>query len=70
MHTRLDAGQVVFGFPLTTDIAAAMGITTPKTGFIVGVKPAASVLAKYRSGELTSFSIGGRHRIVDGIPVE
>jgi hypothetical protein len=69
MHDRLDAGQVVFGFPLTSDIAAALGITTSKTGFIIGAKPDAATLAKYRSGALTSFSLGGRHRIVDGVPV-
>lgn len=65
MHQGGPVGQVVFGFPLTTEIAKALDIKTEKTGFIVGMKPASdSLLSKYRNGEYTGFSIGGR-RLID-----
>lgn len=61
MHQGDPCGQVVYGFPLTTDIAKALGIQTDRTGFIVGMRPdSETVLAKYASGEFTGFSIGGR----------
>jgi hypothetical protein len=61
MHTGADRGSYVFAFPLTTEIAKALGIETQKTGLLVAVKPDADMLAKFKSGELTGFSIGG-HR--------
>jgi hypothetical protein len=65
MHARDAAGEpipdggVVFSFPLTSDTAKAMGITSDRTGWMVAVKPSPEVLAKYESGEYTGFSIGG-----------
>jgi hypothetical protein len=59
MHSGDARGTVVFAFPLTTDIAKAMGIETKNTGLLVAMKPDAEMLAKYASGELTGFSIGG-----------
>ena len=65
MHQGDEQGDgVVFAFPMTTEIAKAFGITTPKTGLLVGMKPGADMLEKFKSGELTGFSIGGR-RITD-----
>lgn len=55
-------GQVVYGFPLTTDIAKALNISAPRTGFIIGMRPRSDVLEKFHSGEYTGFSIGGRGR--------
>lgn len=61
MHVGDQDGEMVFGFPLTTDIAKALGITTKKTGFIVGYKPASKeILEKFRDGTYTGFSIGGK----------
>ncbi len=61
MHKEAEGGSVLFAFPLTADTAAAFGITTKKTGLMIGVKPAnAETLAKFKSGEYTGFSIGGR----------
>ena len=34
-----EAGQYLFLFPMTTEIAKAMGITTKNTGLMVGYKP-------------------------------
>lgn len=64
-HAGGPVGQVVFGYPLTKDIAAALDIQISRTGFVVGMKPDdADTLEKFATGEFTGFSIGGR-RIVD-----
>ena len=55
----VEDGQVVFAFPLTTDIAKALDIETDKTGLLIAMRPSAPVLAKFKSGEYTGFSIGG-----------
>ncbi len=61
MHKEAEGGTVLFAFPLTGDTAKAFGLTTTKTGLMIGVKPAnAETLAKFKSGEYTGFSIGGR----------
>ncbi len=53
--------------PLTEDIAKAFGIDTKTTGLMIAMKPDSDdMLAKFRNGELTGFSIGG-HRINDEI---
>jgi cation transport regulator ChaB len=59
MHTGDQQGTVVFAFPLTTDIAKAMGIQTDTTGLLVAMKPNPELLGKFASGELKGFSIGG-----------
>lgn len=67
MHRQNDKdgfGSVVFAFPLTSDIAKAMGIETTTTGLMIAMKPPAHILGKYQSGEYTGFSIGG-HRVED-----
>lgn len=64
MHAGPEAGQYLFLFPMTTDIAKALGITTPKTGLLVGYKPPPDILAKFESGEYTGFSIEGA-RVTD-----
>ena len=54
-----EKGTVLFALPLTSEIAKALDIETKKTGLIIAVKPDADMLAKFKSGELTGFSIGG-----------
>lgn len=66
MHAGGAKGQIVFAWPMTAEIAKAFGITTPKTGLMVAAKPDAATLAKFVSGELTGFSIGGT-RVVDEV---
>lgn len=61
MHAGDPQGQYLFMFPMTSDIAKALGITTKKTGALIAYKPPADVLAKFKSGEYTGFSIGGEH---------
>lgn len=64
MHAGPEQGQYLFLFPMTTEIAKAMGIVTKTTGLMVGYKPPPHILAKYASGEYTGFSIEGS-RILD-----
>lgn len=65
MHEGGHAGDIVFAFPMTTDVASAFGVETSTTGLMVAMKPNdASMLAKFKSGEYSGFSIGGA-RILD-----
>lgn len=59
MHSGEEQGQVVFAFPMTVEIAKSFGITTPKTGLMIAVRPNPGMMAKFESGEFTGFSIGG-----------
>ena len=52
-------GAFPFVFPLTEEIAKALDIDPQKTGLLVGMKPPPEVLAKFKSGEFSGFSIGG-----------
>jgi len=60
LHEGPDSGHYVFVFPMTSDIAKAMGIETKKTGMMVAYKPTPDVLKKFESGEYTGFSIEGK----------
>lgn len=59
MHAGDDVGKFLFAFPLTTEIAKAMGIACDKTGLMVGYQAPPAVLAKFKSGAYTGFSIEG-----------
>lgn len=66
MHARdenrrpVPDGGVIHHFPLTSDIAKALGITTPHYGLLVALKPdSPESLEKAANGEYTGFSIGG-----------
>lgn len=61
MHQGVEVGDVVFAFPMLTDIAESLGFENlAQTGMIVGVYVADDgVLQKFISGDYTGFSIGG-----------
>lgn len=66
MHERdeddlpVKGGDVVFAFPMTAEIAAALDITTKRTGLMIAMKPDnPEDLAKARDGVYRGFSIGG-----------
>lgn len=59
MHEGDQQGQVVFAFPITEDIKTAFGIDCPHTGLMIAMRPEGEMLAKFKSGEYTGFSIGG-----------
>lgn len=61
MHEGEKAGTVVFLFPLTEEVAKSLNIETSQTGLLIAMKPdSPEMLEKFRSGEYTGFSIGGR----------
>jgi hypothetical protein len=59
MHAGDGAGTVVFAFPMTSEIASALNIQTEDTGLLIAMKPEPDMLAKFKAGDLTGFSIGG-----------
>ena len=59
-QTPTPDGEVVFVFPLLSDIAKSLDIVTPKTGLLIAMRPSPEVFEKFRSGDYTGFSIGGR----------
>ncbi len=67
MHTGGGTGTVLFAWPMTTDIAKAFEVETKTTGLMIAMKPdSAEMLAKFRDGTYTGFSIGGS-RVTDEI---
>lgn len=68
LHERRDGGSVVFMFPLTSEVAKSFGLSAPRTGLLIAVRPSPEVLEKFRNGTYTGFSIGGRrelHEVVE-----
>lgn len=59
MHDRQRDGRVVFAMPLTAEVAKAFGIETDTHGLMVALRPSAEDFAKFKTGELTGFSIDG-----------
>lgn len=61
MHVGGEKGKVVFAWPMTADIAKAMGISANQTGLMIGMKPNnPEMLKKFKDGTYSGFSIGGR----------
>ena len=61
-HANGDAvhkGIIVHSMPLTKELAESFGITTEKTGWLIGMKPDSDMLDKFRDGTYKGFSIGG-----------
>lgn len=60
MHSGDGIGEVVHSFPLTAELAKALGIDCTKEGWIVGVKVHDDEVWKAcKDGKLKAFSIGG-----------
>lgn len=61
MHVKAEGGNIVFAWPMTTDIAKAFGLNVKKTGLLIAMKPKnKETLEKFANGDYTGFSIGGR----------
>ena len=60
-HKEDEGGKVLFAFPLDGEkLNKAFGIECNQTGLMIGMKPAKQeTYNKFKSGELTGFSIGG-----------
>ena len=59
MHDMQESGTVLYTMPLTSEVKKAFGIECSKSGLMVAMKPNPTMHAKFRSGELKGFSIGG-----------
>jgi hypothetical protein len=59
MHNREEDGWAPFCMPMTASVAKAFGIPTDTHGIMIAMKPSPEVFAKFKSGELTGFSIDG-----------
>ena len=60
MHKGDQIGDIVFMFPLTTDIAKSLDIVTKNTGLLIAMKvDDEEVMKKFKDGTYTGFSIGG-----------
>jgi hypothetical protein len=68
MHAGPDVGSYYSLFPLTTDIAKTLGIETKRTGLICAYKPTPEVLAKFKDGTYTGFSIEGARIATEEVP--
>lgn len=67
MHGTERIGDIVFAFPLTTDIGQSMGLQMEKTGLMIAMQPSdPDVLEMFKNGTYKGFSIGGR-RIEDEV---
>ena len=60
-HQTGEQGAVLFALPMDAAIAKGLGLGLGEyEGLIIGMKPSPAMLAKFVSGELTGFSLGGR----------
>lgn len=64
MHDREQDGRAVFAMPMTTEVAKAVygdkiGGELGTYGLLVAIRPSAEDFAKFKTGELTGFSIDG-----------
>lgn len=59
MHEGDDIQEVVQMIAVTEELAKALEWDIKKTGLVIALKPTADVLALYKSGERTGFSMGG-----------
>jgi hypothetical protein len=59
MHAGPDSGVYYDLFPLTAEIASSLEIVTKRTGLLCVYKPVPAVLAKFKDGTYTGFSIEG-----------
>ena len=61
MHKGETVGLFVHSFPLTNDIMKAFDIYSDREGWLVAMKPdTPEVMAAYKRGDYTGFSIGGK----------
>lgn len=63
MHQGEGVGEVIHSLPLTAELAKAFGLSSDREGWIIGMKiHDDDTWARFKSGELTAFSIGGKGR--------
>lgn len=68
MHAGPQKGSVVFAFPMTAELAKSMDIQTKYTGLMIAMRPDdPAMLEKFRTGEYSGFSIGGRRHLDEDV---
>lgn len=60
MHDGAASGVVIHSFPLTAEVQKVYGIDCDREGWMIAAAPPEHILEKFRSGEYTGFSIGGK----------
>lgn len=60
LKSVIGRGQLVFSFPLTEEIAKAVGVQSDIYGWLIGMKPDDEMLDAFKKGDLYGFSIGGK----------
>lgn len=58
-HDGSQRGETVFAIAVDESIAKALGWTIEQTGVVIGVSVDDDLIAKYKSGERTEYSLGG-----------
>ena len=59
MHQGDAEGTVPFAIPITSELRKFIA-ETDMTGLLIGMRPSNEMMAKFKSGEFTGFSIGGK----------
>jgi hypothetical protein len=71
MHSGEQAADVVFAYPMISDIAKGVGLNGDTTGLLIGWSPHdKALLEKVASGERIGFSIGGLVNSYDIVDVD
>jgi hypothetical protein len=61
MHQGEGVGEFIHSFPVTKELAAALGVETSREGWILGMKVHDDATwTAVKAGEFTGFSIGGK----------
>ena len=61
MHGDDSEGAVLFALPVTAEVCKALGMESRREGLVIGMKPSAAMLEKFKDGTYTGFSIGGAY---------
>lgn len=61
MHVGDVVGQVVFAWPMTTEIAKMFDFDVKQTGLLIAWRPDDGDLTKFKDGTFKGFSIGGSY---------
>lgn len=64
MHSGEQVGQIIHSWPVTAEIAKAVGIECDREGWLIAYRVfKRDVWEKVKSGEYPAFSIGGRAKL-------
>ena len=67
MHGTENEGSVLFALPVTAEVCEALGMESKREGLVIGMKPSAAMLEKFKDGTYSGFSIGGEYLEVEEV---